>query len=50
MDRTTAVAAQYRVRGLPTHYFVDAGGVLREMKIGPMGTKEIERKLASIIE
>lgn len=50
MDRTTAVAAQYRVRGLPTHYFVDAEGVLRETKIGPMGAKEIERRLASIIK
>lgn len=50
VDRSTDVAAQYRVRGLPTHYFVDADGILREVKIGPMGTREIERRLESILE
>lgn len=50
LDRSTQVAAQYRVRGLPTHYFVDAGGVVRDMKIGPMGEKEIERRLASVLD
>lgn len=49
LDRTTAVAAMYRVRGLPTHFFVDVDGVLREVKIGPMGNKEIERRLGSLI-
>ena len=49
MDRTTAVAAMYRVRGLPTHFFVDADGILRDVKIGPMGSKEIERKLAPLL-
>lgn len=50
LDRSTAVAAQYRVQGLPTHYFVDSAGVIRDMKIGPMGTKEIERRLAKVLE
>ncbi len=49
MDQSTAVAAQYRVLGLPTHFFVDRDGVLREVKIGPMSTKEIERRLATIL-
>ena len=50
LDRSTEVAAQYRARGLPTHYFVDAGGIVRDMKIGPMGEKEIERRLASVLD
>jgi thiol-disulfide isomerase/thioredoxin len=50
LDRTTEVAAQYRVQGLPTHYFVDADGIIRDIKIGPMGEKEIERRLASILD
>ena len=50
LDRSTEVAAQYRVRGLPTHYFVDADGIVRDMKIGPMGEKEIERRLASVLD
>ena len=50
LDRSTEIAAQYRVRGLPTHYFIDAGGVVRDMKIGPMGEKEIERRLAKVLE
>jgi len=49
LDRTTAVAAMYRVRGLPTHFFVDEGGVLRDLKIGPMGSNEIERRLGVVV-
>lgn len=49
LDRLTGVAAMYRVHGLPTHFFVDSDGVLRDLKIGPMGNKEIERRLNSIL-
>lgn len=35
-DPTEALAAQYRILGIPSHFFIDAAGVLREMKIGSL--------------
>ncbi len=48
-DQSTEVAAQYHVSGLPTHYFVDANGVIRDMQLGSIGKQNIEKKLASIL-
>lgn len=48
-DQSTEVAAQYHVSGLPTHYFIDANGVIRDMQLGSIGKQNIEKKLGSIL-
>lgn len=48
-DQSTEVAAQYHVTGLPTHYFIDANGVIRDLQLGSIGKQNIEKKLASIL-
>jgi cytochrome c biogenesis protein CcmG/thiol:disulfide interchange protein DsbE len=48
-DSATEIAAQYRVTGLPTHFFVDANGLLRDMRIGSVGKKTIDEKIATIL-
>jgi peroxiredoxin len=35
-DPTEALAAQYRILGIPSHFFIDSAGVLRQMKIGSL--------------
>jgi cytochrome c biogenesis protein CcmG/thiol:disulfide interchange protein DsbE len=35
-DPGTAIASQYRILGIPSHYFIDADGVLRQMRIGTL--------------
>lgn len=40
-----AVFSQYKLRGLPDSFFVDASGVIREVTFGPMNRDTILRKL-----
>jgi thiol-disulfide isomerase/thioredoxin len=35
-DPTQALSAQYRILGIPSHFFIDATGVLRQMKVGSL--------------
>jgi cytochrome c biogenesis protein CcmG/thiol:disulfide interchange protein DsbE len=48
-DSDTQIAANYRVMGIPTHIFVDRDGIIRDMRIGAMSRKTMEKKLAEII-
>jgi cytochrome c biogenesis protein CcmG, thiol:disulfide interchange protein DsbE len=47
-DTDTQIAANYRVLGIPTHIFVDRDGIIREMRVGALGRKTMEKKLALI--
>jgi len=49
LDETTEIAALYRIAGIPSHYFIDGDGVLRDWKIGSMGKKEMDRKLKALL-
>lgn len=49
LDRDTAIAAQYRIVGIPTHYFVDADGILREWRIGSMSLKTMNKMVDEIM-
>lgn len=49
VDQSTSVAAQYRIVGIPTHFFVDRDGVLREWRIGSMSKKTMEKKVNEIL-
>jgi thiol-disulfide isomerase/thioredoxin len=35
-DPTQALSAQYRILGIPSHFFIDATGVLRQIKVGSL--------------
>ena len=49
IDEGTNVAAQYRIVGIPTHFFIDREGVLREWRIGSMSKKTMESKVGEIM-
>jgi cytochrome c biogenesis protein CcmG, thiol:disulfide interchange protein DsbE len=49
IDQPGTVAGQYRVLGLPTHLFIDAEGIVREVRVGPMNEALMEEKLAGIL-
>ena len=48
VDGDTQIAANYRVLGIPTHIFVDRDGIIRDMRIGAMSKKTMERMIAEI--
>ncbi len=49
VDEATSIAAQYRIVGIPTHFFIDREGVIREWRIGSMSKKTMESKVREII-
>lgn len=49
LDPTGAILATYNVFGLPTHYFVDRTGVIRDRYFGPLTREQMDAKVALII-
>jgi hypothetical protein len=49
LDRSTDIAATYRIVGIPTHFFIDRDGILREWRIGSMSRNTMEKKVAEIM-
>jgi peroxiredoxin len=50
LDRGTDIAAAYRIVGIPTHFFIDRDGILREWRIGSMNKGTMEKKVAVIMD
>ena len=48
-DSDTQIAADYRVLGIPTHIFVDREGIVREIRVGAMSEKSMEKRIAKIV-
>jgi peroxiredoxin len=48
LDDSGQVSTQYRVRGLPTSFFVDQNGVIQETHIGPIDDAMLEDILAQL--
>ena len=48
LDETSDILRSYRVRGLPTTFFIDADGVIRAVKVGLLLPSEASELLASI--
>ena len=48
LDETSNVLRDYRVRGMPTTFFIDAEGVIRAVKVGLLLPSEASELLASI--
>ena len=47
-DPDTTIASQYRILGIPSHFFIDGTGVLRQMKIGSLDQAAMEQALEGI--
>lgn len=47
-DPATRLASQYRILGIPSHYFIDREGVLQAMKIGSLDIPAMEQAVESI--
>ncbi len=49
-DPDTRIASEYRLMGIPSHYFIDRSGVLRQLKIGSLDPAAMEAALQAILE
>ena len=47
-DPDTVIASQYRVLGIPAHFFVDPSGVLRTVKAGSLTSERMDAALAGV--
>jgi peroxiredoxin len=47
-DPDTAIASQYRILGIPSHFFIAADGTLQAIKVGTLDPAKIEAALAEI--
>jgi thiol-disulfide isomerase/thioredoxin len=50
LDTYAAIMRTYRVFGLPTHYFIDRQGVIRDRYFGPLNRQQIEQRLTLILK
>jgi peroxiredoxin len=48
-DGTSAVFQAWRGFGLPTHYLIDADGIVRAVHYGPLSRDSAEQLLATIL-
>lgn len=49
LDQRGKARRAYGLIGLPTTVFIDSGGVVRSVHMGPINREELNRKLASIV-
>ena len=49
-DPVTRIASRYRARGIPTHFFIDADGVVRGIRLGGLEPAEMERLVTDLLE
>lgn len=47
-DPNERLANEYRILGIPTHYFIDAQGVLRQLKIGSLDPATMDAAIEGI--
>jgi peroxiredoxin len=47
-DPDTAIASQYRILGIPSHFFIAADGTLQAIKVGSLDPTKIQAALAEI--
>ena len=50
LDQNNAINQLYRVRSLPTTYFIDANGVIRDQVIGTASEAVLSSKLEALVE
>ena len=50
LDEDSAVSRTYRVNSLPTTYFVDADGIVRNIHMGIISQAVLEEKIAQLLD
>src|SRR5919201_5103215 len=50
LDQAGAVATRYNVTGLPTSYFVDRDGLVRDRNVGPLTPKGLRTRVAQLLD
>lgn len=48
IDTDAAIMSTYSVFGLPTHYFIDRDGVIRDRYFGPLTREAMEERIRLI--
>lgn len=48
LDKDNVVARRYSVFGLPTTYFIDANGILKDRSLGPLVTDDLKMYLEGV--
>ncbi|MEM7734983.1 MAG: TlpA disulfide reductase family protein [Deinococcota bacterium] len=48
LDTTSNVIRDYRVRGMPTTFFIDADGIIQTVKVGAVNSRELAALLTTI--
>ena len=48
LDQDAEVSRLYRVRSLPTTFFIDRSGVIRQMQVGPVTEATLAQSLKTI--
>ena len=49
-DPSERLAAEYRILGIPSHFFIDSSGVLQEMKVGSLDPDSMKAALDQIAQ
>src|SRR5512140_2568936 len=47
-DPTSQLSTEYRILGIPTHFFIDRDGVLREIKVGTLQADAMAQALTDL--
>jgi peroxiredoxin len=47
-DPNTDIASAYRILGIPSHFFIDSAGILREMKVGSLDQAAMEASIKGL--
>lgn len=50
LDRQGTVANRYNLNALPTSYFVDRTGIVRDLNIGPLTERGLRTKIAKVLQ
>ncbi len=48
-DQNERIAAEYRILGIPSHFFIDRTGILRQLRIGTFDPAGIETAVKAIL-
>ena len=49
VDPNADIAAAYRTMGIPTHFFIGADGLVKEVRIGALSRADMDRAIAAIL-
>jgi peroxiredoxin len=50
LDKSTSVAKNYNIRGIPTTFFIDKNGIIKDMKVGAFLSRgELDGRLENLM-